>query len=63
MQDAEKETKTQSEAEIKEFHFPGGGEFIPQTILAKTREEADAEYIRTREPVAKVESEITKEQQ
>lgn len=60
MQDEAKETKSQSEA--KEYHFPGGGEFIPQTILAKTREEAEAEYIRTRQPVAKVETETNEQQ-
>ena len=62
MQNEAKETKAQPEAGLKEFHFPGGGEFIPQTILAKTREEAEAEYIRSRKPVRKVE-EVTNEQQ
>ena len=55
-------TKNKSMAEentekknLQEFHFPGEGKFVPQTIRAATQEEAEAEHLRTRQPVAKVE--------
>lgn len=48
MQDATKKPTTQTQ---EEFFFPGGLEFLPITIRAKTREEAEAEYIKQRVPV------------
>ncbi len=53
--------KTKKQA-AQEYHFPGGGEYVPQTVLAESREEAEAEYIRTRKPVEKVEPKETNEQ-
>lgn len=39
--------------ELQEFHFAGGGEYLPQTIRASTREEAEKKWIETRVPVGK----------
>ncbi len=41
--------------ELQEFHFSGGGEYLPQTIRASTREEAEKEWLKTRVPVGKPE--------
>ena len=35
---------------IQEFHFPGGLEYLPMAVRAHTREEAEAQWIKTRIP-------------
>lgn len=39
---------------FEEFHFSGSGEYEPQTIRARTREEAEQEWQRTRVPIYKI---------
>ena len=39
--------------EFQEFHFSGSGEYIPQTIRASSREEAEKEWLETRVKVEK----------
>lgn len=39
-------------SELQEYHFPGGLEYEPVTIRAHSREEAEAEWQRTRRPIA-----------
>lgn len=39
--------------ELQEFHFSGSGEYIPQTIRASSREDAEKEWLETRVKVEK----------
>lgn len=39
--------------ELQEFHFAGGGEYLPQTIRASSRNEAEKEWLETRVKVEK----------
>jgi hypothetical protein len=39
--------------EFQEFHFSGSGEYIPQTIRASSREDAEKEWLATRVKVEK----------
>ncbi len=34
-----------------EFHFPGSGKYVPQTIIAALREEAEKIWLQTRKLV------------
>ena len=44
------------EAQENEYHFSGSGEYLPQTIKAKSLQEAEAQYIKSRIAInAKVE--------
>jgi hypothetical protein len=45
-----KQASDKAGAEI-EFFFSGGTEYIPQTIKATTREEAEAKWLQTRKKV------------
>jgi len=53
---------TASAPKLLEWHFAGSGEYQPQTITAPTREAAHEEWLRTRQPVAKVELSTNKEE-
>jgi hypothetical protein len=45
--------------DLQEFHFSGSGEYIPQTIRASSREDAEKEWLETRVKVKeKVEQQI-----
>lgn len=46
-------TKDIAPAVKKEFHFPGSGKYRPLTVAAATREEAEAIWLETRQPVEK----------
>lgn len=47
----EKDVKTKEVEVLEEFHFPGGLEYKPMTIKAKSREEAEAIWEKKREKV------------
>ena len=54
----EKPIASKDIAPKSEFHFPGSGKYVPQTILAALREEAEKIWIQTRKlvhPEGKVE--------
>ncbi len=48
-------TKDISAPAKKEFHFPGSGKYIPMTILAVNREEAEKIWLETRQEAGKQE--------
>jgi hypothetical protein len=48
-------TKDISSAVKKEFHFSGSGKYIPMTISAVNREEAEKIWLETRQEVGKQE--------
>lgn len=58
METAPKNT-TPKTSNKEEFFFPGGLEFLPITIRATSREEAEAEYIKQRVPVESAASQPT----
>jgi hypothetical protein len=47
----EKPIASKDIAPKKEFHFPGSGKYVPQTILAALREEAEKIWLQTRKPM------------
>ncbi len=47
----EKQTVSKDMAPKGEFHFPGSGKYVPQTIVAALREEAEKIWLQTRKLV------------
>ena len=62
----EKPIASKDIAPKREYHFAGSGTYLPQTILASSREEAEKTWLRTRkraEPEEKVEEINSQEEQ
>ena len=38
-------------APLLEYHFAGSGEYLPQTVHARNKTEAEAEWEKTRKPL------------
>lgn len=43
--------KTKSEEALEEYHFPGGLEYEPLTVRARSREEAEEIWLKQRKKV------------
>ncbi len=46
-----KAVESPNSEQLEDYHFAGSGEYIPQTVRAKSRQAAEEEWRRTRKPV------------
>ena len=44
-------TSAENKAPLLEYHYAGSGEYLPQTVHARNKTEAEAEWEKTRKPV------------
>ena len=47
----------------EEFHFPGGGEYLPMTIRASSQQEAEEIWLKTKKPSLEKVEDINQKQE
>lgn len=44
-------TEAENKEVLEEYHFAGGGEYLPMTVKAKNQEEAEKIYLKERKKI------------